>query len=141
MSRITVIVAVALTAVAVAVMSRAPLPATAKPKTLKFTSHTLSEKGLSRSSFVSYSVDKAGGKVIGYDVLSGSFDRKRNTGHFDVAVALDGGFLYATFDVEGDATDIQGKLTGGSGDYEDVSGTVDVVDADQKTATITVHFE
>src|SRR4051794_3003063 len=92
----------ALSAIGVSVIALAGTAGAAQAKTIKFTSITKSEIQTSKSGFVDIDVDKAGGKKIGADVLSGQFNRKTRSVHIDVAVALDGGMLFGSFDLKGE---------------------------------------
>jgi hypothetical protein len=85
-------------------------------------------------------IDKAG-KVIGYDLLSFSFDPKTKTSSVGVTVVANGGFLYGVMPTSGAV--IKGKVTGGTGTFQDATGTITATNLNKtgtKTAiTITYH--
>jgi hypothetical protein len=122
------------------------LPAAASPghptHTLKFTSVALHGASFSRTS--QGEADKAvvAGKIIGFDELYSVFDPKTMTGTGRVALVTGSGFLYGTLRFgDGDVT--HGKVTGGTGKFKGVTGTIvgtSLNKAGTRTAvTITYH--
>jgi hypothetical protein len=95
-----------------------PASAGSASHTLRFTAVKQSQAHLSKQTSVASDHDMAGGKVIGYDVVTFA---GRGTG--DVAVGLNGGLLYGslTFSKSGALT---GKVTGGTGPYAGIAGTI-----------------
>lgn len=122
------------------------LPAIAAPHaathTLKFTSITKSSKNFSKTQFGEADVDKSGGKIIGFDTVSGKFNPSTNTGKGNVAINLKPGFIYSTLKFAANGA-ITGKLTGGTGKFKNVTGTLAATNlnkAGTRTAvTITYH--
>jgi hypothetical protein len=103
------------------------LPAAASPAhsthTLKFTAVALHGASFSKTS--QGEADKAvvGGKIIGFDELYSVFDPTTMTGRGRVALVTGSGFLYGTLRFgHGDVT--HGTVTGGTGKFEGVSGTI-----------------
>jgi hypothetical protein len=122
------------------------LPAIAAPHaathTLKFTSITKSQTNFSKSQFGQADVDKSGGKIIGFDTLNIKFIPKTNTGKGNVVVNLKAGFINSTLKISSTGA-ITGKLTGGTGKFKNVTGTLAATNlnkAGTRTAvTITYH--
>ena len=79
--------------------------------------------------------------MIGYDVITGSFDAKTNTVKFDVAIALEGGLLYGRSAVTGDAKTFEGKMSGGTRGYKGVSGALQVVQKSENKSVVTVDLD
>jgi hypothetical protein len=96
----------------------------AKTHTIKFNSITKAGHQLSKNYFAGVDVDKKKGKVVGYDTISGTFDRSTQTIHIDVAVSLKGGLLYGKVSATGPSTDLSGKVTGGTGKFKGATGTI-----------------
>jgi hypothetical protein len=100
------------------------LPAAASPRvtthTLKFTAITLKSAVFSKTS--GGEADKSinsKGKIIGFDEIS--FGKSQRTG--GLVIDTDGSFLYATLKFS-DSPVTNGTLTGGTGKFKDVTGTV-----------------
>jgi hypothetical protein len=121
------------------------LPAAASPAhathKLSFTSITENSVMFTKSSGAES--DKAlnrKGKIIGFAALSFKVTKTGGTGA--IAIDLAGGFMYGTLTIS-DSPVTHGKLTGGTGRYNGVTGTIDATNlnkAGTRTAvTITYH--
>ena len=91
--------------------------------TLKLTAVSTASHGFSQTSFGGADTDHHKGKVIGYDVITGTFDTATNEAKIHVAVALKGGIMLITL-TENSSSQIQGVITGGDGRFAGVQGTV-----------------
>jgi hypothetical protein len=93
--------------------------------TLKLTSKTTSMRQFGPD-FVSADKDIKAGHVVGADVISGkvTYTKKVHSITGSIAVALKSGELYATFTGNPDTNALAGTLTGGTGRYKGVSGTI-----------------
>jgi hypothetical protein len=98
--------------------------ARAVPRTLAFTSVQRATTQFSPTAGAAEDKDVSkAGKVIGYDVLRFSHNRKTNTTSIGVAVDLKGGFLYGVLR-ESDGPVTHGTVTGGTGTYRGATGTI-----------------
>jgi hypothetical protein len=114
-----------------------PASASSASHTLKFTVVTKSQTSLGKHGGVSYDKDiNAANKVIGNDLVT--FE---GTNAGDVALGLNGGFIYAHL-VFAKSGSLTGKITGGSGKYAGAGGSV-AGSATSKTktqVTLTYHL-
>lgn len=94
-----------------------------KTHTLTFTAKTLVEKQFANHRFVEAEKAVAGGKVIGTDVLRGKIN-KHHVAKIRVAAAFAGGFIYGTFNSDEQGNLSAGKVTGGTGKYAGITGTI-----------------
>jgi hypothetical protein len=135
------------TAVALSGAGAVLLPAAASTSnathTLKFTS--VQQAATQFSKTISGAVDKdvnKSGKVIGYDMLRISVNPSAGTGTINVTVDTKGGLLYGVL-TGGNGQQTLGKVTGGTGTFKGVSGSITATTlnkANTKTAvTITYH--
>jgi hypothetical protein len=94
--------------------------------TLSFTSKQTSATTQFGAHFVNADRDVRGGHVIGDDVLSGkvTYTKKVHSITGSIAIALDGGEIYARITGNPDTNKLAGKLIGGTGKYNGISGTV-----------------
>jgi hypothetical protein len=113
-----------------------PASASGTTHTLKFTAVTQSQAAFGATGGASFDHDvNAANKVIGYDVVSFGHGN-----HGNVALALKAGFIYAhlTFAQSGDIT---GTLTGGTGKYAHVTGSVKGTQVTKKRAAVTLTYK
>jgi hypothetical protein len=96
----------------------------AKMHTWKFNSIEKGTHSLGKTTFAGVDVNKHKGNVVGYDTITGSFDRATQKVTIDVAVARKGGLLLGRVSGSGPSTDLDGKVTGGTGDYKGATGTI-----------------
>ena len=113
-----------------------PGPAT----TLKFTDTTLKSVEVSDTVFLASGVDRNKGKVIGYSTVRGELDEDDDSVEFTAAIALKGGLIYLTVTVEDGDDAATGEVTGGTGKYEDATGTVRVRDLDDGDDDVSVRI-
>ena len=92
--------------------------------TLKFIAVTQNSADFSKTATGKAETDfSQAGKLIGFDVLYVAFNPRAHTAWGDVALDLDGGFLYgALTPTPGPVT--HGVVTGGTGRFKDVTGTI-----------------
>lgn len=92
--------------------------------TLKFTAITQKSANFSRTSFGQDEIDRnKAGKIIGFDVINGTFDPSTNTAKGRVALSTKGGILYGKLKFSnGPIT--HGRVTGGTGKFSGVTGTI-----------------
>ena len=67
--------------------------------------------------------DRSTGKFLGYDAITGHFDPKANTARIHAALALKGGLLIARVHNVTENS-YKGRITGGTGAYQGVTGTL-----------------
>jgi hypothetical protein len=94
--------------------------------TLSFTSKQTAATTHFGPRFVNADKDVKGGHVIGDDVLSAKVTYTKTVHSIagSIAIALNGGEIYATITGNPDTNKLAGKLTGGAGRYKGVSGTI-----------------
>jgi hypothetical protein len=103
-------------------------PATAQGTvhTMKLVLHETGTHNVGRNSFVG--TDKARsaetGKVVGFDTVSGSFNRKTHAAQLDVALALKGGLIVGHVSTSGSNPRFKGTITSGTGVFEGITGTI-----------------
>jgi hypothetical protein len=122
------------------------LPAAASPHsaihTLKFTAVTQKSANFSKTTFGQDEKDVSAGKVIGFDTIYGKFNPKTNTAKGGVTLDTNGGFLYGTLNFSNSPV-THGKVTGGTGAFKGVTGTILGKDLNKKgtrtAVTITYH--
>jgi hypothetical protein len=94
-------------------------------------SHTLSftSKGTGKTAhfgrqYVNSDKEIKGGHTIGDDVISGIVNPKAQTISGTVAIALQGGVIYARFTGNFATGALTGKVTGGAGKFKGIAGTI-----------------
>jgi hypothetical protein len=94
--------------------------------TLSFVSNQTSATMHFGPHFVNADKDVKGGHVIGDDVLSAkvTYTKKVHSITGSIAIALNGGEIYATITGNPDTNKLSGTLTGGAGKYAGISGTI-----------------
>jgi hypothetical protein len=98
-------------------------PASAKAHTWKFVAIETGTHSLGKFTFAGTDKDRADGKLVGYDVISGKFHVRARTVDIDFALARRGGLLLGN--VVGTEKGVYtGKVTGGTGRYKGAHGTV-----------------
>jgi hypothetical protein len=108
--------------------------------TLKVTSTEILSKNLPKNQFLDTDKDTSNGKYVGSDVVIGVYDPKTQGVKARVAFALSGGIMYANFSVNAKTGALTGKLTGGSGKFKDVSGTITGTPVSKKATAVTVIY-
>jgi hypothetical protein len=114
----------AVTGIAVAPQLGSAAPAKATTHTLKLAAHSTANHNFPPNKFVGAETDRdpATGKVRGYDIIRGRFNLKTQVVKIDASVALKGGLITAHLSGKGETFD--GKITGGTGRYQTIKGTV-----------------
>jgi hypothetical protein len=90
--------------------------------TLTFKSKQVSSKRL-KSAVINVDKDVKAGKYIGNDVVRFTFTKK-NSAKATVAAAFKGGLIYASFNSTQNGTISAGKVTGGTGQFKNATGTI-----------------
>lgn len=67
---------------------------------------------------------RATGKVVGFDTISGSFNRKTHEAALDVALALRGGLIIGHVTLPEKGHRFTGTITSGTGAYEGITGSI-----------------
>lgn len=111
----------------------------AKTHTLTFKGVQLKSTSPSKTTFVQAEKDVSKGKTIGYDVVTGKFDPQTHLVKGSVSVALRGGEIYASFTIAQDNS-LSGKVTGGSGKYKGVSGTITGTQPKKNVEAVTITY-
>jgi hypothetical protein len=99
-------------------------PDRATTHTVKFTANTQKSANLGKTGFTQDEIDKnKAGKIIGFDVVNGTFDPATNTAKGSVAFSTKGGIIYGSLKF-GDNGITTGKVTGGTGTFSGATGTI-----------------
>ncbi len=124
--KITTIAATGITALSLAVTGATLAGAAPAPSshTLKFTSVQTAQRSVGKYKFIDSDKDVQSGKVIGYDAVDGAYHPKTHTITVAVAAALKGGILYVAGTGDVVSGKFAGKITGGTGTFKGVHGTV-----------------
>lgn len=112
-----------------------PASASGASHTLKFTAKNKANHSFGKHGGGAFDKDvNAAHKVIGFDVTTFTGSRAA-----DVALALQGGFIYGTlaFDKAGGLT---GDVTGGTGPYAHAKGTIAGQQTGKNTTQVTVTY-
>jgi hypothetical protein len=114
----------ALTGVAVAPQLGSAAPARATTHTLRLAAHQTANHNFPPNKFVEAETDRnpATGQVRGYDSIRGSFNLTTGAVKIDASVALKGGLITAHLTGKGQTFD--GVITGGTGKYQTIKGTI-----------------
>jgi hypothetical protein len=105
------------TSVAASSAAKPPKPITFKAKTVL--SHEVGKSG----KIIEAQKNVSHGKFIGTSSLTFVVGNN-NLAKAKVAAAFKGGFVYGRFTASGDGTLSNGKITGGTGEYKDATGTI-----------------
>jgi hypothetical protein len=95
--------------------------------TLKFVGNSTAERFIGKNAFAGTDVDRSGGKVVGYDTISGTFHPKNSKIILDLAFALKGGLVVCRIANTGTGPDtvlLKGRIVNGLGRYSGVEGTI-----------------
>jgi hypothetical protein len=117
---------IALTGAAVVPQLGSAASARATTHTLRLTAHQTGTHNVGKASFVGDDTDRspATGEIVGYDAITGHFNLKTGVVKIDAAVALKGGLITAHLIGHGTATSLDGTITGGTGKYAGITGTI-----------------
>jgi hypothetical protein len=127
----------AVTGVAVAPQLGSAAPAAATTHTLKLAAHKTGNHNFPPNKFASAETDHnpATGAVVGYDTIRGSFNFTTRVVKIDAAVALKGGLI--TAHLTGRGQTFAGVITGGTGKFQTIKGTVQ---AQSKSGSKVTHI-
>jgi hypothetical protein len=106
---------------------------------LRFTSISVKGHQLGRLSFAGVEVDKRKGEVIGFDTVTGKFNRTTHTAHLWVAVSLRGGILHIVGDQTEDGI-FTGRVTGGQGRYQGAKGPVSGTQVTRDKTKVLINY-
>ena len=107
--------------------------------TLKFTSTTNNSVTFTDQKMVNQDTDTdSTGKTIGFDTTYIA-PTGTTSATADAALAIDGGFLYATFSTA-DGQSWEGQVTGGTGKFKGVTGTVTATAQSATALEVTVNY-
>jgi hypothetical protein len=114
----------AVTGVAIAPQLGSAAPAKAATHTLKLAAHQTANHNFPPNKFAGTETDRnpATGKVRGYDTIRGSINFTTHRVKIDAALALKGGLITAHLTGKGQTFD--GVITGGTGKYQTIKGTI-----------------
>jgi hypothetical protein len=108
------------------------------PHTITFKSKTVVSKSVGKNKSIDADKNTAHGKFLGTDVVTFTF--KHNVAKGKVAAAFKGGFIYGKFNATQTGA-ISGKITGGTGKYKDVTGTITGQSAGKNTEKVTITYQ
>jgi hypothetical protein len=116
----------ALTGVAAAPLLGSTANAQGATQTLKLAAHETGTHNIGKSSFIGDDTDRnpATGAIVGYDSITGHFNFTTKVVQIDAAVALKGGIITAHLSGKGNSNALDGTITGGTGKYAGITGTI-----------------
>jgi hypothetical protein len=116
----------ALTGVAAAPLLGSMANAQGATQTLKLAAHETGSHNIGKSSFVGDDTDRnpTTGAIVGYDSITGHFNVTTHAVDIDAAVALKGGLITAHLTGKGNTSTFDGAITGGTGKYAGITGTI-----------------
>ena len=94
--------------------------------TTKLVLHETGSHDLGRNSFTGTDRARsaATGKIVGFDTISGSFNRKTHEAPLDVALALKGGLIVGHVTLVESGPRFKGNIMSGTGAFEGITGTI-----------------
>jgi hypothetical protein len=116
----------ALTGVAAAPLLGSTANAQGATQTLKLAAHETASHNIGKSSFIGDDTDRnpATGAIVGYDSITGHFDFATKQVDIDAALAVKGGLITAHLTGKGNTNVLDGTITGGTGKYAGITGTI-----------------
>jgi hypothetical protein len=116
----------ALTGVAAAPLLGSTANAQGATQTLELTAHQSGSHSLGKTSFAGTDVDRnpTTGKIVGYDAITGHFNTSTGVVKVDASLALKGGMITARLKGSGASNALDGVITGGTGKYAGITGTI-----------------
>lgn len=78
--------------------------------------------------------------VVGFDTVTGHFNTKTKTVVIQAALALKGGLILARVHNSTDNPDFKGRILGGTGAYNGITGTVTGRDEGHGKTLLTLHW-
>jgi hypothetical protein len=130
----------AVTGVAVGPDLGSAAQAKATTHTVRLAAHKIAAHGFPPNKFVQTEKDRnpVTGAVRGFDTVRGHFNVKTGVVKIDAALALEGGLITAHLTGKGHTFD--GVITGGTGKYKTITGTVHAQDKGSKVTLITLKY-
>jgi hypothetical protein len=116
----------------------------AKSHTLSFTSHEIGSTNAGKGGHLLIESDRAAssGRTIGYTANTCAFDFSAHLAHCYVTLARPHGQMRFKATINADTGAITGKVLGGTGAYQGISGTLTGGPASKPdVSTITVHWK
>jgi hypothetical protein len=135
-------VGLAVAGVAAAPQLGSAAPAAKATHTLTLVAHQTASHSAGKTGFLGADTDRSRKthKVVGYDTITGHFNVKTGVVKIDAAVALKGGLITAKLSGVGSSNTLDGKITGGTGKYAGIKGTIHTSGKGKKTIiTFTYH--
>jgi hypothetical protein len=116
----------ALTGVAAVPLLGSSASAQGTTHTLKLVAHQSGTHNLGKTSFAGSDVDRSAktGKIVGYDAITGKFDPSTGKVRIDASLAIKGGLITARLKGSGSSNALDGVITGGTGKYAAIKGTI-----------------
>lgn len=116
----------AVTGVAIAPQLGSAAPAKATTHTLKLAAHETANHDLPPNKFIGADTDRnpSTHAVVGYDSIRGSFNVTTHVVKIDAAFALKRGLITAHLRGTGNTNTFNGVITGGTGKYQTIKGTI-----------------
>jgi hypothetical protein len=105
--------------------------------TLKLAAHQTANHNVGRASFVAADTDRnpRTHAIRGYDAITGHFNVTSQVVRIDAAVALKGGTISAHLVGRGPSSTLDGVITGGTGKYASIQGTIHTTSKDASKVT------
>jgi hypothetical protein len=129
----------AVTGVAMVPQLGSAATAKATTHTLKLAAHQTASHNFGKTHFVGADTDRdpSTHAIRGYDVITGHFNITTQVVKINAALALRGGTITAHLVGSGGSSDLNGVITGGSGKYSTIQGTIHTT---QKNGSKVTHI-
>jgi hypothetical protein len=127
----------AVTGVAVVPQLGSAADAKVTAQTLELAAHQTANHSVGKTSFVAADIDRDPGThaILGYDSVTGRFNRTTQVVKIDVALALKGGIITAHLVGRGPSSTLDGAITGGTGKYAEIKGRIHATSKDGSKVT------
>jgi hypothetical protein len=113
--------------------------AQSRTHTLQFRSIQLTSHNLAHDRFINTDKDRSHGKYFGNDVFEGTLNPTTLRVSTIDSFALKGGFIYGKTRTVGE-NKAEGNVTGGTGTYKGIKGTIVVGGTSQDSPVVTIKY-
>jgi len=127
-----------------AVVSADSAAARSTTHTTRLVLHQTGDHRIGRNSFAGTdrAMSRETGKVVGFDAITGTFNRKTHNALIQVALALKGGIVLGHVTIHEGEQRFRGPITQGTGVFSGISGTITGRQVGDGTKTfVTLHWQ
>ena len=105
--------------------------------------HETASHGIGRNSFggTDRAMSAATGKIVGFDAITGTFNRKTHVAFIQVALALKGGIILGHVTLKENEQRFRGPITDGTGVFSGISGRITGRSVGHGKTFVTLHWQ